>query len=231
MGLLRRGDRAVTGKALRRDWSWCPGAGQGVDRTDDPFPAAHVEHVGVDHGRLDVFVAEQFLDGADVVPGHQEVGGKRVAHGMAAGSFGNARSADGLFDGLLDNRWVQVVAANGVGPGVSAARASGEDVLPAPVGGGIRVLARQGRREVDPAEAVGDVLIVEIADVVEVVLEPLTAGVGEECRSVFVTLAVADGDVAEVEIDVLDAEAEALKDPHSGAVEQQDDELHGALEA
>ncbi len=36
---------------------------------------------------------------------------------------------------------------------------------------------------------------------------------------------------AEVEVDVLDAEAEALEDAHPGAVEQQDDELDGAFEA
>jgi hypothetical protein len=29
--------------------------------------AAPVEHVGVDHSGLDVFVAREFLDGADVV--------------------------------------------------------------------------------------------------------------------------------------------------------------------
>jgi hypothetical protein len=38
--------------------------------------AAALEHVGVDHGRLDVFVAQQFLDGADVVAVFEQVGGE-----------------------------------------------------------------------------------------------------------------------------------------------------------
>ena len=38
--------------------------------------AAALEHVGVDHGRLDVFVALQFLDGADVVAVFEQVGGE-----------------------------------------------------------------------------------------------------------------------------------------------------------
>ena len=44
-------------------------------------------------------------------------------------------------------------------------------------------------------------------------------------------LAVADRDVAEVEVHVLDAQAQALEDAHAGAVEQEHDQLDGALEA
>src|SRR5439155_26453129 len=37
-----------------------------------------VEHVLVDHGRTDIVVTEQLLDGADVVAVREEVGGKAV---------------------------------------------------------------------------------------------------------------------------------------------------------
>ena len=37
---------------------------------------ATIEHVGVDHGRADVFVTEQFLDCADIVAVFQQMGGK-----------------------------------------------------------------------------------------------------------------------------------------------------------
>jgi len=47
--------------------------------------AAAVEHVGVDHGGLDVVVAEELLDGADVVAVAEEVGGKAVALIPSAG--------------------------------------------------------------------------------------------------------------------------------------------------
>jgi hypothetical protein len=36
--------------------------------------------------------------------------------------------------------------------------------------------------------------------------------------------------VTEIEVDVLNAEPEALEDPHAGAVEQQHDELRDAFE-
>lgn len=51
---------------------------------------AAVEHVGVDHGGLDVLVAEQFLDGAYVVTGFEQVGGKRMAKSVAAGAIAAA---------------------------------------------------------------------------------------------------------------------------------------------
>jgi len=46
--------------------------------------------VGVDHGGLDVLVAEQFLDGAYVVTGFEQVGGKRMAKSVAVGAIAAA---------------------------------------------------------------------------------------------------------------------------------------------
>ena len=40
---------------------------------------APVEHVGVDHGRLDVFLTEQLLNRPDIISVLQEVGGEGVA--------------------------------------------------------------------------------------------------------------------------------------------------------
>lgn len=43
--------------------------------------------VGVVHGGLDVFVAEQFLHGANVVSILEQVGGKRMAEGVGGNMF------------------------------------------------------------------------------------------------------------------------------------------------
>jgi hypothetical protein len=50
--------------------------------------AASVEDVGVDHGRLEVAVAEELLDRADVVAGFQQVGGEGVPQGVRACGLG-----------------------------------------------------------------------------------------------------------------------------------------------
>ena len=49
---------------------------EGINGTDDALAATHIEDVGVDHRGLDILVSKQFLDGADVITGHQQVGGE-----------------------------------------------------------------------------------------------------------------------------------------------------------
>ena len=43
-----------------------------------------VRHMGVDHRGLHARVTEQLLEGADVLPGPEQVGGKRVTARVAA---------------------------------------------------------------------------------------------------------------------------------------------------
>lgn len=49
--------------------------GHPVRRTPDGVPST-IQYVGVDHGRTDVGVAEEFLDGADGIPVFKQVGGE-----------------------------------------------------------------------------------------------------------------------------------------------------------
>ena len=63
--------------------------------------------MGVDHGGRDVAVAEELLDGADVVAGFEEVGREAVAEGVAGRRFGEARRADRLVEGALEDGFVE----------------------------------------------------------------------------------------------------------------------------
>jgi len=89
--------------------------------------------VGVDHGRFNVAVAEQFLDGADIVAAFYEVGREGVAEGVAGGSFGESGFQDGFMDGTLEDGFVHVKSSFFAGLGVFPAAALGEYPLPAPV--------------------------------------------------------------------------------------------------
>ncbi len=60
-----------------------------------------MEDVGVDHGGFDVFVSEEFLDGADVVAILKEMGGEAVAEGVRGNAFVYFGGMDGLFYGAL----------------------------------------------------------------------------------------------------------------------------------
>jgi len=45
------------------------------------------DYMGVYHCGVEVFVAEEFLDGADVVAGGEEFGGEAMAKCVTAGGF------------------------------------------------------------------------------------------------------------------------------------------------
>jgi len=65
----------------------------------------------VDHRGADILVAEQLLDGPDVVTLLEQVGGKRVTEGVARGRLGNPGTADRILHGALEDGFVEMVAA------------------------------------------------------------------------------------------------------------------------
>src|SRR3954464_7689310 len=77
-------------------WSWTsirrsrPSARSPVEGAHDTAAAA-IEHVRIDHRRVHVLVAEELLDGADVVAGLQEMGRKAVAQRVRGDRLANAR--------------------------------------------------------------------------------------------------------------------------------------------
>ena len=93
----------------------------GVCGTDDPSSPRIIEDVGVDHRRLDVLVAEQLLNSADVVAGHQQMSGEGMPHGVAADPLVDPGVANGLFDRAVDHGVVEMVSADDPGLGIGAA--------------------------------------------------------------------------------------------------------------
>src|SRR2546427_3345959 len=84
------------------------GASQAIGWALDRFSAA-VQEVRVDHRGADVAVAEEFLDGPDVVASPDELGGEGVAQRVRRGGLGESPPAGGGRNGLLDQRLMQVV--------------------------------------------------------------------------------------------------------------------------
>ena len=93
---------------------------EGVCRAGDTSAAGVAEDVGIDHGRFDIFMAEELLDGADIVAGDQQMGGEAVPEGVAADLFADTSGARGGVDGFADDRLVQVVAADDSGTRVDS---------------------------------------------------------------------------------------------------------------
>jgi hypothetical protein len=75
--------------------------------------------VGVDHSRGQIAVSEQLLNGADVGAALEQVGGeelalslsKGMAKGMCADVLREPGTANGHFDGFVDDAGINVMAA------------------------------------------------------------------------------------------------------------------------
>lgn len=89
------------------------------------------EDMGIDHSGPDILVAEQFLDGTNVVPLFQEVGGEGMSERMAACVFWNSRAADCSLDRALQDAFVDMVSVFVGGGRFDAPAGRGEEVLPA----------------------------------------------------------------------------------------------------
>lgn len=79
------------------------------ERAFDSAGAA-LKHMSIDHGGSDVFVSEQFLNGADIVTGFEEMRGEGMAKRVCMYLFGYAGFAGGFFDRFLKNAFVDVVS-------------------------------------------------------------------------------------------------------------------------
>jgi len=93
---------------------------------------ATVEHMGIDHGGPYVAVAEELLDRADVLPLLQQVGGKGVPEGVAAGRLADTRCLHRPSYRFLHQGGIQVVTPFLLGPGISPAVVLRKEPLSAP---------------------------------------------------------------------------------------------------
>lgn len=99
--------------------------------------------MGIDLGRLDVVMSQQFLNGTDVVSRLQEMSGKTVPQRVRGGPLGYARAAHRRLHGLLDRSGVHVVPFLPPAVRVDCPVHGREEVPPALVERGARVFPRQ----------------------------------------------------------------------------------------
>ncbi len=197
-----------------------------VERAADGEAAA-IEDVGVDHRRADVLMAEQFLDGADIVAVFEEVGGERVAEGMAGDPFLNFGLTGGGADRFLERAAADVVAASDAGARVLGQPDRGEDILPDPFPAGPGVLPVEGGRQEDMAEPKRQVRFVAAFRHDQVFLEGGVQCLGQHRDPVLGAFAIADHDQGLGEIQVFDPEADTFGEAQAAAVEQLAHQLIG----
>jgi hypothetical protein len=106
------------------------------------------------------------------------------------------------------------------GPGHMAELRGGEDKLPSPFAGGIRVFAGDGFRHRCAGVVPEKIFIVLDLHFSELKTERIDERARKECGPVLIALTVSDKNMSVVEIYVLDAKVDAFIESHAGAVEE-----------
>jgi hypothetical protein len=159
------------------DWSVKAGAGSWPLFAEEAVAGAldggwtAVEKMGVEHRGCDVLVAQELLDGADVVAVLKEMGRERVAERMAGDALGDASRAGGAGNGGLKDSLVEVVTAKLMGERVPVAPGGGEHPLPEPVAAGVGKLPGESIWKFDPTAAGVEVAPMLVADPWKVLAE------------------------------------------------------------
>jgi hypothetical protein len=190
-----------------------------VDGTTHTQPSA-IEDVGVDHRGFHIGVAEQFLHGADIVAGFEQVSGEGMAEGMAADGLGDAGGAGRTADLLLQIGFIGVMAAEKARARIDREAIRREDILPKPIPRGGRVLAFEGVRQENAGDIPVEIGFKNPADAFQMGLERGAQAIRKHGDAVLEALAVSDEDLTEVEIEILDAQTEDFHEPEPAAVEQ-----------
>ena len=70
---------------------------------------ASVQDMGIDHGRADILVSKEFLDGSDVIACCKQMRGKGMSEGVTTDMLNYACTADCFLDAPLMNRLMSVM--------------------------------------------------------------------------------------------------------------------------
>lgn len=98
--------------------------------------------------------------------------------------------------------------------------------LPAPVPGRPGVLAIDRVRQLDASEPAGEVVVMLLAHLLDMLLYRVAQRLGKHGDAILPPLAVPNDDLAPLKLNVLDAQARALEDAEPGPVEQRGHETY-----
>ncbi len=113
--------------------------------------------MGVDHGRIQIFVAQKILDGADIISGLKQVRGKRVAKSVNARRLGDVRLFQSGFHGPLQYLLADMMTTDDAASRVDRKFTGREYILPCPFSAGIGIFSFQGFRQINSTMPIGKV--------------------------------------------------------------------------
>jgi hypothetical protein len=141
--------------------------------------ASHMPTVGIDHGRGNIVVPEQVLNGADAGAAWKQVGSEGTTKGMGADVLRQTGTANRHLNGLVDDAGVDIMATGEARTRVNGEIPGRKDILTAPLLDGMGVFPSQSMREVCLAMPLSQVRLMQRLDPGQVVLEQRRQGRGK----------------------------------------------------
>ena len=164
-----------------------------------------VEDVGIDHGGDDIAMPQQLLDGPDIIANFQKMSGKGMAQGMAPSVFLNIGLAHSSFDCFLQDRFIQVMSASDSGAWICGNLRRRKNILPGPLFCGMFIFAYQGKRQLDRAIALFEILFMQNLYLLNVQFQIGNNRIGQHGQAIFISFAGTNTDLFGGKIDILDA--------------------------
>jgi hypothetical protein len=134
------------------------------------------------------------------------------------------RRIGGLRDGPLHRRVGPVGVADGPAARIFRERGGGKDVLPPPLGRGIRIFFLDRVGQGDPADPFGTVGLVLGLPLLQVAPERIVEALRQHRCPVLATLPIPHVDAPVIEVKLLDPKAERFRQPQPAPVQQMRDQ-------
>ena len=149
-------------------------------------------------------MSQQFLYGANIVIGLQQMRGKGVSQGVTSNSFIEVTGRRCPLYGFLQGTFVQVVPTDSAATGVYGQSARGKQKLPLQFIPCIRVFAREGAGQANLTMSGFEIMNMYFANSLDLLVEVICQACRERNVTVFVPLCLVDEYASVIKIDILD---------------------------
>ena len=147
---------------------------------------------------------EKPLNRADVVAIFQEMSGEAMTHGVRAGWLRDASLEPSIFDGLLEDRFMEVMSALFSCDPVGVMAGGRKHPLPSPFLIRVRIFSVQSVGQHDTPQSFLQILFVQSFDVPKMFVQHVLYGGWKHRMAVLITFAGSNHDLVLRKVDILD---------------------------
>ena len=175
--------------------------------------------MGVDHGRADIGVTEQFLYSPNISSGLKEMRGEAVAKCVRRHPFVDSGFLDGAMQSCLKNTFVHMVSMNGSVVRINRHFGGGKKELPLELICGFGGLACESIGKPDRTETSGKICIMQLPNHLLLCKHICNHGFWQHRHTILCSLAITDNQLPRSNIDVFNSQTQTLIVAQTAAVQ------------